>query len=978
MKTPIILTILVSLIVAFAHFTPQANGYTNQIIDLHQIQRWTDRADSLWSVREPDSAVVVAKMALETIELLCPECDSLRAHVLSQLGNFYNRRGSYPKAVEYFQQSVQIMEKESWPDKLLLAEAHRRFGVAYRVLGQMAEAELHQRRALEVLKIASKDGIETQVKCLRELGIVYHLQLRYAEADSLASQACNLCAAWLGRETTSYARLMNWIGYMRKDQGRYDEAETYFKRALEIRKKLHHPQQHQSFAESYNNLGEVYEEQGRLAEAESCYVLALRIRERRYWPEHPFLVYPLINLGELCALQSRYVEADSFFRRGLKIVETEYGPNHLQAAWSINGLADMYRWQGKYAQAESLYYRALIIREDAFGPDHPKVVETLGGLARLHASVKEYSKSLADYDRLLASKRSFLQSAFSYASESQKMAYARLYSLCDHTLLSLCGIYNSRFVRCLALEMILKAKAAVIDALVSEKELAFCSNDENMHSTQKRLMEVYGEISTMSLVSAASQEVSGEFRDRLRFLNGVKDSLEADLSRDCSEFRDRLTTREFGVADVAQAMPEGSVLWEFMRYRPFDFYGWGEDSKRTGPPRYLAFILDHQGNVGVKDLGDAREIDSLIASIRNRIDKDRALVYSHAVGQSEEALKSLTGRLYDVVFAPLEASSNGKKDIFISPDGQLNLLPFEILPCPDDKYVMEKFKISYLSSGRDLLKFQGRSSPSDCALVIADPDFQSSLLNIVPPEPAIPQISHVFTTGHEPARGVGGCLDVPFNNLPQTRREGESICQTLRERAGLAVSAYYGAQAQEDVLKNIDVPPRVLHVASHANFCEDIDPAQNKTLQNPLLRCGLVLAGANLLIREEDEIPGQSEDGILTALEASGLNLVGTELVTLSACETGLGEVRNGEGVYGLRRAFQHAGARTIVMSLWKVPDLETRRLMTRFYQSWLDGQSKKEALRNAALTIIRDSRNGNGSAHPLLWGGFIMLGDPY
>jgi CHAT domain-containing protein len=305
------------------------------------------------------------------------------------------------------------------------------------------------------------------------------------------------------------------------------------------------------------------------------------------------------------------------------------------------------------------------------------------------------------------------------------------------------------------------------------------------------------------------------------------------------------------------------------------------------------------------------------------------------------------------------------------------MLPFGILLSPDGKYLVEKFGISYLSSGRDLLKFKKETQPGEGALIVADPDFdyygktpaisQTKALVALQPSPPL----------YEPARGAGGCLDVPFNRLRHSQDEAKSVENILKSEAHLRVDLYCDSKAQEEALKGLSQSPRILHIATHGYFCSDPKSNAGQMLENPLLRSGLALAGANRLMEKKRESIDPVEDGILTAMEASGLNLSGTELVTLSACETGVGEVKNGEGVYGLGRAFQHAGARTIVMSLWKVPDQETCELMSGFYRNWLSGQTKQEALRQSTLKVLNACRSKYGTAHPLLWGGFVMVGDP-
>jgi len=233
---------------------------------------------------------------------------------------------------------------------------------------------------------------------------------------------------------------------------------------------------------------------------------------------------------------------------------------------------------------------------------------------------------------------------------------------------------------------------------------------------------------------------------------------------------------------------------------------------------------------------------------------------------------------------------------------------------------------------------------------------------------------------------------VYWNPLPGTREEAEQISKLFGKGK---VQMYVGNQAMEEVFKGLQ-SPRICHIATHGFFLEDVDrsawyetkdrfrvssleeglsQALPEQLENPLLRSGLALAGANRL--GEQQLPEDADDGILTAFEISGMNFWGTDLVVLSACETGVGEVRRGEGVFGLRRAFQLAGARTVIMSLWEVPDVETMELMVDFYQRLQAGEGKARALRNAQLAMIKQLRARHGAAHPYFWSAFVCVGEP-
>jgi CHAT domain-containing protein len=468
-----------------------------------------------------------------------------------------------------------------------------------------------------------------------------------------------------------------------------------------------------------------------------------------------------------------------------------------------------------------------------------------------------------------------------------------------------------------------------------------------------------------------------EYRDSLQTLYAAKDSLEAELSRTCADFKDELAARRFTVSDVASALPDEAVLWEFIRYNPFDFEMIGSDEDRTGPPRYAAFTLDHEGSTTLIDIGDASEIDSLVNLAREQIYRARSDVHSPHAAESEGRLGKVTGRIYDMIFGSLKPCLDGRTDIFVSPDGQLSLLPLEVLSCPDGGYVIEKYRISYLSSGRDLLRYRRKQEQGHWALIMADPAFGLSEESLIKQRDETLAESNLFYLGNQPSRGTSGCFSSRFDPLPYSREEALSVAKTLERDAGLKAELCCGADALEEVLKAMATAPSVLHLATHGYFCEDLDLAGNEGLENPLLRSGLALAGANRVLDTAWKNTQQVEDGVLTAFEASGLNLVGTRLVVLSTCESGVGQVKNGEGVYGLRRAFQCAGAQTVVMSLWKVPDQETGLLMDALYDKWLTGLTKKEALRQSALEVLNSHRVDDGVTHPFFWGGFVLVGNP-
>jgi CHAT domain-containing protein len=350
-------------------------------------------------------------------------------------------------------------------------------------------------------------------------------------------------------------------------------------------------------------------------------------------------------------------------------------------------------------------------------------------------------------------------------------------------------------------------------------------------------------------------------------------------------------------------------------------------------------------------------------------------------------LKEVSRRVLEPILGALaEAGHEPPQKWFISPDATLWMIPWGALLLPDGRYALERYEICYLGSSRDLVSVGPEGEPARSAAVFADPDFDLDPAEVGAASPAAPG-----GAGAEPRRAAPWAAPSGIRafRLPGTAVEAKIVIPRLQEYCHAEPDIYLDRNAREGTAKELH-RPRVLVMSTHGFFLPDqvvqtVDPlsppadtrsalltTDGKPLENPLLRCGLLLAGCNQC--EKAQAAG-TEDGIYTGLEIVGTDLHGTELVVLSACDTGVGDLRIGEGVAGLRQAFQLAGARAVVATLWRVPDRQSATLMGDFFANLAAGQSKPTALRNAQLAMIQSRREKYTAAHPFFWAAFTLTG---
>lgn len=883
------------------------------------------------------------------------------------LGNLYRVTGDYVQAEPLYLRALALREKALGPEHPKVASSLNNLAMVYHHTGDYKQAELLYRRALAIRENALGSNHLDVAESLNNLGELYRAQGDYAQAVPLIRGALEIVEKALGPEHPTVARALNNLALLHFHINDYKQAEPLFRRSLAIDEKAL-GSEHFQVATSLNNLGELYRAQGDYAQAESLYHRTLAIVEKALGPQHPKVATSLNNLALVYWDTGNYTQAEPLYRRSLAIQEEVLGPEHPDVGRILHNLAVLlYDSRGDYAQAESLLRRSLAIFEQALGPEHPMVATALSTLAFLVAYQKQYPIALDLFQRRLRIQSRQLHNIFSFTTERQKLAFLHTNSGGYEAYLSLIHQQFSKDPQVVnqGLALVLQRKGVVLDAQSRIRTVMKGRLSEAARKNWERLSALQRRQSQLVL-KRPKDLTPEEYRQQLDALQAEIQTIEQTLASESALVAKDLKQRTVTVDATAKALPKGAVLVEFAKIQDYDF------TKGQWKPtfRYLAFVLNEKGIVTLVDLGEAEALEAQVARALAAIRESQSTLRQVLIQRSLEALTTLSDRIW----APLAATLGDATQLLLSPDGQLNLVPFGALRDANGRFLVEQFQITYLSSGRDLIGVgEGATTPKSELLLVANPTYGATL-----------------SLGNQTETAVRSAdVSLNFSALPGTEQEARTIPPLVPDSTpdGILV----GKAAREHAVQSAR-SPRILHLATHGFFLADQPLAVKggqrglirghtkfesealvpQNYENPLIRSGLAFAGANHATEHKT-----GEDGLLTALEITGMDLSGTELVVLSACETALGEVQTGEGVFGLRRAFSLAGAQNLLMSLWSVNDAVTAQQMRTFYTN-LQTQSPAQALQAAQRATIKELRTVfDGVAPPALWAPFILQGAP-
>ncbi|QLA18357.1 CHAT domain-containing protein [Desulfolutivibrio sulfoxidireducens] len=813
--------------------------------------------------------------------------------------------------------------------------------------------------------------------------IAVYMQLNdYASALPLLKQSLTILETWSGHETAETATAMDRLANRYAEIGDLEQSVALHEKALDIHKKAFEPNL-MDLANNMRTLASDYMRLGNAAAAEPLLTRAYAIQSRIVGEDDPSILPLMTAMAEYHWRMGQHDKAGEYFRKALLLAESQ-GPDHTDVAWCLGNLGAFEAAQGNIQEAERLFRRAISIIERAKGAQDIQLAPSLAYAGMLAAIQGREAEGLELMVRGQRITDGFIDQIMAATSERQKILFLAEQ---NRELVDLFGLVASRMsddpkaVKA-CLDVWLKRKGAVLEVQRAYQQALYKSADPQLGKLLRDMSQARTDLSNMILLGPKEGEDPAARRDKIAALETRIQDLETEvsgLSRSFSLSRTRQTAR---TDQVARLLPAGSALVEFVRTPLRPVVPSAGKIAHVTPDHYLAFVVHaaESDKVGLTDLGEAAPIDAAQERLKGLLADPNA---DHADPATAKTVADASRELHDLLFAPLRGAIGSARDISLSPDGPLNLLPFEILQGPGERFLIEDFTFVYLTSGRDLLGFGVSDAKAGKSLFLGNPDFD---LNENDRQAAITRLGLTRSGTQTQAATSRDLRGVHFEPLPGTQQEIDA----LRAIFGMAEAEYHtGKEALEDLLRNRK-SPRILHLATHGFFLPDqmssdvadagIGPEGRKPgdawrgFENPLVRSGLALAGANKALAVG---PGGSRDGLVTAQKVLGLDLQGTELVVLSACESGLGETRAGEGVFGLRRAFMQAGARGQIMSMWPVPDEETTQLMVSLYgQLRTDGGNPAQALRHAALQTMASVRKRLGHANPFFWGAFVFLGD--
>jgi len=914
---------------------------------------------------------------------------------LNNLGQLYIQMGENAKAAPYCKQSLQATRATFGADHRLSITCLNGLASLHCEMGDYAKAvQLFQQVVKDSRRVLGPNHPDT-LQYTINLSIAYS-EVNLTEAIFLIEETLKSVEKKYGQDHTTTADLLEVLGSAYFNSGDFAKAEPIARRVLEIRGKAlgNHP----LTAKSCSDLALIAANAGSLILAEKMHKSALEIRRKVFGEDAPETAASQASLAWEYH-QSKHPQAAEMARKAASTLWDSLGPEHDDTLSAALNLSVILRDQGSLDQAERLCRHVLETNIKKYGKGHWQSVSAQGHLARVYEAMGRNTKAATLHQQ--ATDGAFSELRHFAANQSQRQQLATLQEASHYLDNYLAFALRTGNADDALYNRVVSWKG---DVLSRQRAILTRTATPQLQPLVIQLQSVSRQLAATAFQEPTETERES-WRNRFNHLSTQKDSLEARLSRQSAEYRQ--ASQPVRTADLRNSLPAGAVLVDFVQYY-YKLKGdeKGEEYRRdlkyqTHKPRLAAFVIRGGQPVFLTDLCDAAWLDKTIDAWRVSVEGSKPADAGPFSGRdTANPMKSAeaAAALKEKIWKPLEQHIGDASLVLISPAGSLARLPFAIMPGRDpQKFLLEERSIAVLPAPRQLPQLVRGSSASSLKsglLVLGDVDYNAT--QAVGAAAHQSKFQHNLDSNHK----------ISFRRLPGTKPEADNISRLFQQTDGFRpqmLTHLDRTKASKSAIRQLAPQRRYVHLATHGYFApktvrDKLERSAHSTRTQgyiseqglsayyPGLLSGIALAGANV---------SQSE-GILTAEEVSGIDLSGVELCVLSACETGLGTDGGGEGLLGLQRAFQVAGAKATLGSLWSVDDHATQTLMTLFYRN-LWGRKKLgklEALRQAQLTMLNryNPRTGslrgihsldaapadtaNGRCPPRYWAPFVLSGD--
>lgn len=953
---------------------PFHKDYFDFLILYAQLYELTDRFDLALDALVKAAAIINLKEGQES---------KYYGIALQKLAGVYIKKGNFKKAEGLLEKAIDIIKDEAGKKSLAYINTLRTLAELYSINGRFDDAERMIKLANRFSRKLGSFVESANVSNSEELALLYIKTGQYDDAEDILNKTIEIRKVKFGDDDYQLIKPYNLLGRLYLTKGDFVKAEQSSKRALEI-SKLALSDTSTQYLTNLMLLADVYVNMGDFKKAEEELVLLLNQNKKIFGKDNIAVVEPEIKLArvkiarkedpqeiydllengkkivaaslntqhplyaEILQLQAdnkielkQFDDAEQHLQQAKQIWLDKYGRKNINMADNVSEMAKLYYEKGEFNKAIDQFNEALGLYKNIFSEQHPKYVQTQGKLARSYYAQKDFKRSLKLFDETTTQYLNYIKNYFPALSDNEKSKYwasirgdfevfnslAINYYQTDPTVLA--KMYDYKIA----------TKAILLSSSVKVKQRILNSGDEELIAKYKEWIEAK-ELLTRA-ISMTKEELSASNINPSQLTKEIN-NLEKELSSKSEAFGTDEESSDITWKSIKDVLKDDETVVEIIRFKYFKTH-------LTDSVLYAALIVNK----------DAKKNPELVLlNNGNDLENKYFKYYRNTVKYKTQDKYS-----YTQFWSAIDAKIPEKHNVIISPDGIYNQINVETFQDDNGTYLLDKNVFYIVSNSKDV--YINRTKQND-------KEYQKELKKEGEEVDIFSPAVVLFGNPSFSDESNGGQINTvsSVEPLPGAEKEVQGV-ESILKQGNWRTTTYIGESATEDKVKRLE-NPKVFHVATHGFFIDESN--QDESLlasNNPLLKSGLLFTGANELLAQADEsiYNLNRKNGVLTAYEAMNLQLDETELVVLSACETGLGEIKDGEGVFGLQRAFIVAGAQNVIMSLFKVNDQATQELMDNFYQKWIETGNKRAAFIHAK-NVIREKYDA-----PIYWGSFLMIG---